>query len=43
MQLPENIATLIIFNSFETQKHLKYHLKGTTSERSAEMYGEANE
>ena len=34
---------IIIFTSFFTQKHLNYHLKGTTSERSAELYGEGNE
>ena len=43
MQLPENIATIIIFTPFFSQKHLNYHLKGATSEMSAEMYGEGNE
>ena len=43
MQLPENIATIIIFTSFFTQTHLNYHSKGTTSDRSAELYGDGNE
>ena len=34
---------IILFTSFLSQKHLNYHLKGTTSERSAEIYGEDNE
>ena len=33
----------LIITSFLTQKHLNYHLKGTTSEKSAELYGEGNE
>ena len=32
-----------IISSFLTQKQLNYHLKGTTSEKSAELYGEGNE
>ena len=43
MQLPENIATIIILTPFFSQKDLNYHLKGTSSERSAELYGEGNE
>ena len=43
MQLPENNATIITFYFILTQKHLNYHLKGTTSERSAELDGENNE
>ena len=43
MQLPENNATIITFYFILTQKHLNYHLKGTTSERSAELDGESNE
>ena len=34
---------IITCTSFLTQKHLNYHLKGTTSEKSTELYGDVNE
>ena len=44
MHQPKNTATInYFFTSFLTLKHLDYHLKGTTSERPAEMYGEDND
>ena len=39
----QRIFQPLIITSYLTQKHLNYHLKGTTSEKSAEMYGEGNE
>ena len=43
MQLPENIATINYYFIFDRETFELYHLKGTTSERSAELYGEGNE
>ena len=42
MQLPENITTNNYYFIFDSE-HLNYHLKRTTSEKSAELYGEDNE
>ena len=39
----QRILQPLIITSFLTQKHLNYHLKGTTSENSAELYSEGNE
>ena len=39
----QKILQPFIITSFLTQKHLNYHLKGTSSEKSAELYGEGNE
>ena len=39
----QRILQPLIITSLLTQKHLNYHLKGTTSEKSAELYGEGNE
>ena len=38
----QKILQPFIITSFLTQKHLNYHLKGTSSEKSAELYGEGN-
>ena len=42
MQLPENITTNNYYFIFDPE-HLNYHLKQTTSENTAELYGEDNE
>ena len=39
----QKILQPFIITSFLTQKHINYHLKGTTSEKFADMYGEGNE
>ena len=39
----QSILQPLIITSFFTQKHLNYYLKGTTSEKFAEVYGEGNE
>ena len=39
----QKILQPFIITSFLTQKHLNYNLKGTTSEKSAELHGEGNE
>ena len=38
----QRIIKLLFITSFLTQKHLNFHLKWTTSEKSAEMCGEGN-
>ena len=43
MQLPENNATINYYFIFDLETFKYYHLKGTTSEKSAELYDEGNE
>ena len=42
MQLPKNITTNNYYFIFDPE-HLNYRLKQTTSEKTAELYGEDNE